>query len=82
MGNETDVGFVDPHAEGNGGHHDDAGFAQKTVLAGLPVGVVHAGMVGQRVEALGAKKRAGLVDLFAGQAIDDTAFAPDDDRER
>ena len=50
---ETHVGFVDAHAEGDGGHHHQAFFAQKTVLVAAAHVAVQAGVVGQRGDPLG-----------------------------
>ncbi len=48
MNDKPHVGFVDAHAEGDRGHHDDIVFALKALLMGAPGGGIHAGVIGQR----------------------------------
>ena len=51
VGHKTHIGFVDAHAKGHGGHHDDAFFAQEAVLVRLTHRAIEAGVVGQGLEA-------------------------------
>ena len=75
VGHEAHVGLVDAHAEGNGGHHDQAFFIEEALLVIGPQLIGQPGMVGQRGEALLAEKCSHFVDLFARQAIDDPGIA-------
>ena len=52
VGDKAHVRFVYAHAEGDGGDHDDAGFGDEALLVGAAHVGFHAGVVGQRVEAL------------------------------
>ena len=52
VGDETDVGFVDAHAKGDRGAHDQAFFAQEAALVGGALGGGQAGVVGQGRVAL------------------------------
>nr|GEU28127.1 hypothetical protein [Tanacetum cinerariifolium] len=72
---ETHVGLVDAHAEGDGGAHHDVFFAQEAGLVGGALGVVHAGVVRQRADAVFVQELGGLFDLLARQAVDDAAVA-------
>ena len=69
------VGLVDAHAEGDGRDDDDAGLGEKEVLVFEPVGLVHAGVIGQRADPLALQDRGGLFRLAPRQAIDDAGHA-------
>jgi hypothetical protein len=75
MGDEAHIRLVDAHAERDGRDHDQALFALKSRLVLAPRRVVHAGVIGQGVDALGAEPRRGLVDLAPRQAVDDAGLA-------
>ena len=77
---EADVGFVDAHAEGDRGHHDDAFFAEKPLLVAGTVGAIHAGVVSQRREAFPLQPGGGFVDHLARKAVDDARCRADDFR--
>jgi hypothetical protein len=72
---EAHVRLVDPHAERDRRDDDHAVVALEAGLRRRAVGRLHAGVVGQRVDALRREPRGGLVDLAARQAIDDAALA-------
>ncbi len=63
VGDEADVGFVDAHAEGDGGAHDDAILAQEAALVGGAHFGGQAGVVGQGVEAFLAEELGGFLDF-------------------
>ncbi|MNY80110.1 hypothetical protein D3C86_2210170 [compost metagenome] len=65
MGDEANVRLVDAHAEGDGGAHDDAFFAQEAALVGGAFRGGQAGMVGQGGIALGRQPFGGFLDLLA-----------------
>ena len=75
VGDETDIGLVDAHAEGDGGAHDQAFLAQEAALVGGAFGSGQAGVVGQGGIALGRQPFGGFLDLLARQAIDDAGLA-------
>ena len=75
MGDEAHVRLVDAHAEGDGRDHDDAAFGQEAVLVPVPVGPVHAGMVGQRRAPGRRQPRRGLLGGLARQGVDDAGCA-------
>ena len=76
MRHEPHVRLVDAHAEGNRRRHDEAVLLQKAVLILPAQAVVHAGVIGERGDALPAKKLRQFLRLLARTAIDDAAFAP------
>ena len=53
---EAHVGLVDPHAESHRRHHDDAVFLQKNILIMRAHPRLHAGVIGQRLDAALAQK--------------------------
>ena len=75
MNHETHVGFVDTHAEGDGGHDHVHLFHQEGVLVAGAGDGIHAGMVGQRLDAIDIEQFGDLLHLAAAQAIDDAALA-------
>ena len=74
VGDEAHVGLVDAHAEGDGGDHDDAFFAQESFLVFVARGGIQSGVIGQRIPALLFEPRGGLIDLLARQAIHDACI--------
>ena len=68
-------GLVDAHAEGDGGDHDDAVFAQKAVLVRLAQARFQPGVVGQGVDAVLAQRLGDVFHLFARLAVDDARLA-------
>ena len=75
VGDEPHVGLVDPHAEGDGRHHDDGLLALEACLVLGARGSRHASMVGQRGKALRREPGGGLVDLAPRQAVHDAGLA-------
>ena len=75
MSHKTDIGFVDAHSERQCGDHDHAVFAQKPGLVTGPIGGAHAGVIGQRIEALLDQPGGGVVDPLAGGAVDNAGLA-------
>ena len=71
MRDEAHIGLVDAHAEGDRRHHHDAVFAQKTVLVPLAQRRIQAGVIGQRLDALGFEPGCGFLNLLAALAVDD-----------
>ena len=75
VGDETHIRFVDAHAEGDGGHHDHAVFAEKPRLVPRPLARGHAGVVGQGVVADGTELFGHGLHLAPRQAVDDAGLA-------
>ncbi len=75
MDDETHVGLVDPHAEGDRGHDDIRLLHQEGVLVPGTGGGIHPRMIRQRLDAVGHEQFGQLLDLFAAQAIDDARLA-------
>ena len=71
MNDEAHVGFVDPHAKGDGGDHDGRLIAHEQALVLTPGGVVQARMVGERAVAVPVQLRGQGVHLLPRAAIDD-----------
>ncbi len=75
VGDEADIGFVDAHAEGDRGDHDDAVFAEESRLVlrahltGQPC------VIGQSGDAASCQRFGQLVDTAAGQTVDDARVA-------
>src|SRR5699024_6308154 len=71
VGDEADIGFVDAHAEGDRGDHDDSvlaeepGLVLRTDLGRQPR------VIGQSGDAAGGERLGELVDSPAGEAVDD-----------
>ena len=74
MGDEAHVGFVDAHAKGDGGHHDDTVCIDETTLVFGARRLIEAGMIGQRGDALRVEPFGGFIHLTARQAVDDAGF--------
>ena len=75
MRDEAHVGFVDAHAERDGGDDHDAVLVDEAILiAGAQAGV-EAGMIGQRRDAGLGQRGGGVLDLGARQAVDDAGVA-------
>ena len=72
--NEADIRLVDPHAEGDGRHHDNAILLQEEILIARAVGPLHAGMIRQRLDAALAQDIGEFVSLAPRSAIDDTGL--------
>ena len=72
MHNKTHIGLVDAHAKSNGSHHNDAIFAQKTLLVGQTLGSAEPGMIGQRSEPLLLQPKRSLFSFFARKTINNT----------
>lgn len=75
MGNEAHVGFVDTHAEGNGGDHDQPFLIKEAVLVGRTGLGSQAGMIRQCRETLITEEGCRFVDLLARQAVHNARVA-------
>src|SRR5699024_11339911 len=71
VGDEADIGFVDAHAEGDRGDHDDAVLAQEPRLILRPYLGREPRVIGQSGDAAGRESLGELVDTAPGQAVDD-----------
>src|SRR5450830_722903 len=71
MCNKTHVGFVDPHAEGNGCHDYHAVFIDKTILVPSAHGCVQTGMIGKRWDASACKRGSGFIHFRARETVHD-----------
>ena len=65
MGDKADIGLVDPHAESDRRHDDDAFLAQKALLMPLAHRRIEPGMVGQGVAPAGLQPGGRLLDCAA-----------------
>ncbi|MNL17316.1 hypothetical protein D3C87_1384010 [compost metagenome] len=74
MHNEAHIRFVDAHTESHGCNHDDSFTMLEVGLVRLAGGLVHAGVIGQRIAPLLTQPGCRLIDLAFGKAIDDAAF--------
>jgi hypothetical protein len=74
VGHEAYVRFVYPHTEGDGGHHYQTVFPQKSVLVLLPLLARKASVVGQGVESLLHQPVGRLFHFVARQAIDNAGI--------
>ena len=72
MGDETNVGLVDAHAERDGGDDDDSVFAQKASLVSGAHPGVETRVVRQRVESAGLQELGRRLDALAAERIDDS----------
>ena len=83
MEDKADVGLVDSHAEGDGGHHHDTRLGHEFVLVRIARRLFHARVIGQGRDSMVDQKSSRLFGLLARQAVDDPAFAtiPFYDRE-
>ena len=73
MDDKADVGFVDPHAEGNGGAHHPDTVAEILFLIARPLRLFQPGMIGEGRDAIRAEPRREGLRSLAGQAINDAA---------
>jgi len=75
MRDETHVGLVDPHAEGDRRDHDDPVVAEEAHLVRAARRCVHAGVIGERIDAVFDQPLHGVVHFCARGAVDDAGFA-------
>jgi len=75
MRHEAHVGLVDAHAERDRRHHHHPVLVDEAVLVRRARAVFHAGMVGERGDAMSGEPGGGLLRLRPRQAIDDARFA-------
>jgi hypothetical protein len=75
VAHEAHIGFVDAHAEGDGGDHDDVFFAQEARLVLGAHRVFHACVVGHGADAVFVEEVGGFFNLLARQAVDDARVA-------
>ena len=68
---ETDVGFVHPHAEGNGGDDDARLTAHEAVLVGGAQSRLESGVIGDRAYAVVAEDPGQVLGIPAGRDVDD-----------
>ena len=72
---EAHVGFVDAHAEGDGGHHHVHLIAVERLLVGRAHVVLQARVVGQGLDPAGRQVGRRLLHAGPGGAVDDARFA-------
>ncbi len=73
VADEAHVGLVDPHAERDRRHHDDAVLLQECILVARAVSALHAGVIGQCLDAFIAQEFRKLLRQPARGAINDAA---------
>ena len=71
---EADIRLVDAHAEGDGGNHDNAVLLQEGVLVARAGGLLHAGVIGERLDAVLTQVFGQFVGLAPRGAIDNAAL--------
>ena len=71
---EGDVGFVDAHAEGVGGHHDGAAVILEILLILPTLAVLQPGVIADGFDAVGVQIGADALHRRAGGAVYDAAF--------
>ena len=71
VGDEANVGFVDAHAERDGGDDDEPVLAEETRLVVRPHAVVEAGVVRDGWDPVVVEELGGLLDRCPRQAVDD-----------
>ena len=76
MNDKADVGFVNAHAKGVGGHHHCGPVVEKILLVLLPLLIRQAGVVSGGGKALIPQGLAHLLHGLAGGAVDNAAFVP------
>ena len=62
---EAHIGFVDAHAERDGGHHDYAVFFQESLLIGRANRRFQARVIRQRTHAIGHQESSRFLDFFS-----------------
>ena len=75
VNDETHIGLVDAHAESDGGNDDIHFFHQEFVLVLGTHFVVQSRMVGKGFDSVELQQLGQLLHAFAGEAVDDAAFA-------
>jgi hypothetical protein len=75
MQHKAHVRLVDTHAEGDGRDHDDAVLLQENILVTRTRLGLHAGVIGQRLDAVLPQEIRQLLGLAPRRAIDDAALA-------
>ena len=75
VGHEPHVGLVDPHAEGDRRHHDEAVLAQEARLIGRAHLTIEARVVRQGRDALALEERRRLLHRCPREAVDDAGVA-------
>ena len=75
MDDEADIGLVDPHAEGDGRHHDRPVLGQEPLQPAIAVTGLHAGVIGDGVGAVGAQGLGHPFAAVAAAAIDHAGLA-------
>ena len=76
MDDEADIGFIDAHAKGIGGHHHLHTVIQKIVLVFAAHLRLQLCVVSGRPDAPALQKTGGIVHLAGGAAIDDARILP------
>ncbi len=76
VNDKADVGFVNAHAKGVGGHHHCGPVVEKILLVLQPLLIRQAGMVSGGGKALIPQGLAHLLHGLAGGAVDNAAFVP------
>src|SRR4029077_6298896 len=75
MSDKTNVGLIDPHAEGDGRDDHHALVLQEALLVTLAYGPFKSSMVGKCVASTGSEPSSGGFDGAPGKAIDDAGVA-------
>ena len=75
MNDETHVGLVNSHTEGDGCHDDVYLLRQEVVLRLRARGGIESRMIGCRLDFVGTQHFREFLHLFPRQAIDDAALA-------
>ncbi len=74
MEHEPDIGLVDAHAKGDGGHHDPHVIPDEFGLETVPVRIIKPRMIGPHGKAPLCQLAGQGFHLFSGQAVDDAGI--------
>ena len=67
---KSDIGFVNPHTESDGGYHDNPGFSHKNVLICVTLFLIHTGVIRECTESPTFKKLRYCLGFLSRKAID------------
>ena len=75
MDDISHIGLIDTHTKGDSGNYDVYTLVQKGVLVVCTCLCIHAGVVGERLDAIGYEQLGKFLNLLTAEAVDDTTLA-------